>query len=456
MNDPRPTTWLGTTAAAAPNTPALDCDGVEWSYRSLDDLAARTAAAAARNLSLGPGGAVGVAITEAPLSAVAAMWAAWRLGATVMPLDPRLPGLRAGPADLATTYRLADIVTHIEPDPYPWAGTATPAADDIHSLILTSGTTSGTRAALLTHGNVAAAVAASRLRIGNGPEDRWLLCLPMFHVGGLSVLWRSAEAGGAVVVHPSFDAAAAAAALRRGEVTIASFVPTMLQRVLEADPGPYRGVKAVLVGGASVAPDLVERGLDAGLPIVTTYGMTEACSQIATVAPGEERSAVGTVGRPLAGMQVEIAQGGIITVDGPAVSPGYFGEPRRRGPLASNDIGSFDDAGRLVVHGRGDDVILTGGENVHPAEVERVVLSHPDVSDCVVYGLPDPDWGSVVAVTVVLAGPAALDTIQQYAGTRLAPFQVPRLWRIGSETPKLRSGKPDRSAARTTHLAEVT
>jgi O-succinylbenzoic acid--CoA ligase len=228
----------------------------------------------------------------------------------------------------------------------------------------------------------------------------------------------------------------------------------MLQRALDTDPGPYRGIKAVLVGGAAVPSELVERGLDAGLPVLATYGMTEAASQIATVVPGDARASLGTTGRPLSGMQVAIDPDGTITVDGAAVSPGYYGEPARRGPLRTNDLGSFDGAGRLIVHGRRDDVIITGGENVHPDEVERVLGLHPAVADTVVYGLPDPGWGTVVAATVVLSSSATTDELSDFARARLAPFQVPRRWRVDVATPKLGTGKPDRAAARRAHLQE--
>jgi O-succinylbenzoic acid--CoA ligase len=454
MDDPRPTTWLTAAVAADPNAPALICDGVEVSYRDLNDLVDRTAASLTRLVNLGPGGTLGVAVTNRPVPAIATMWASWRLGAVVMPLDPRLPELQEGAARMQDAYRLAAVVTEVEPAAVPWRGEVTPAPDDVHSLILTSGTTSGRKAALLTNRNVASAVVASQHRIGNGPEDRWLLCLPMFHVGGLSILWRSAAAGGSVIVHSSFNALAAATALRSGDVTIASFVPTMLQRVLDVDPGPYGNVKAVLVGGAAVSPALVERGLDAGLPVLATYGMTEATSQIATVVPGEERGSLGTVGRPLEGMQVDIDTDGTITVDGPAVSPGYYGEPPRSGALRTNDLGTLDAAGRLIVHGRRDDVIVTGGEKVHPTEVERVLKLHPAVSDSAVYGLPDPEWGAVVAATVVLSGSATIDELVEHCRALLVPFQVPKLWRIDAEAPQGSTGKPDRAAARLAHLEE--
>jgi O-succinylbenzoic acid--CoA ligase len=454
MSDSRPTTWLTSAADATPDAPALVLGEGTVTYAELEELSARTASSLVRMFSLTPGTRLGVAVTGRPLSAIAAMWAAWRMGAAVMPLDPRLPELSRGASPLVRRHRLSEIVSHVDPGPSPWQGEVVPGPDDLHSMIMTSGSASGRKAVLLTNRNVAAAVEASRERLHNGPDDRWLLCLPLFHVGGLSILWRSAASGGAAVVHAAFDAAAAAAALRSGEATIASFVPTMLRRMLDADPGPYENVKAVLIGGAPASRGLLERGLDAGLPVLATYGMTEAASQIATVVPGEERASLGTVGPPLAGFHVAVDDDGAVSVDGPAVSPGYDGEPGRAGPLRTSDLGHFDDHGRLVVRGRSDDVIITGGENVHPHEVEQTLRSHPAVVDCVVYGLPDADWGVAVSATVAVSRPVSDGDLMAFLAARLAPFQVPKRWRRVAAVPSLGSGKPDRPAAREAHQRE--
>ena len=318
----------------------------------------------------------------------------------------------------------------------------------------TSGSTGSLRPVVLTHRNVAAAVAGSHARVGNTHRDRWLLVLPLHHVGGLSILWRSAAAGGAVVVHPTFDARAAAEAMACGGVTVASVVPTMLSRILDAHAGPYRGVRAVLLGGAPAPPRLVERALDAGLPVLTTYGLTETCSQVATVVPGEERASIGTVGRVLDGFSVTIESGGVavssevgeIVIAGDAVSPGYGLEPPRRGPLRTGDLGRFDGAGRLIVMGRGDDVILSGGEKVAPAVVEAALRTHPHVAEAVVLGMADPEWGEVV--TAVVVPEAGLDraAVEDDLRRRLNRHEIPRRWVLIDELPLLPNGKIDRAA----------
>ncbi len=318
-----------------------------------------------------------------------------------------------------------------------------PPPTGTHTLVPTSGTSGAPKVAVITRSNVDAAVAASTKRLGNTGADRWLLALPLHHVGGLSVLWRSVAAGGAVLLHERYDAVRAAAALRNGEATIASLVPTMLDRLLAADPGPYPEAK-VLLGGAAAPGTLVRRGLDAGLLVLPTYGLTEACSQVATVVPGEERASLGTVGPPLDGLDVTITGEGRISVDGPQVSPGYLGEPPRSGPLVTGDLGRVDGAGRLVVLGRADDVIVTGGEKVWPQHVEDVLREHPGVDDVAVFGEPDEEWGQRVVATY--AGTAGRQELESWARTRLARHAVPKDWRTASAIPRTPLGKVIRSA----------
>lgn len=441
MHDPRsdldrPATWLSAVAATDPGSPALAFADRIVTYGALDGLAAR-AAAALRKRGAGAGSRIGVVIGEPTVESIATLWGAWRLGAAAMPLDPARSAIHA----------VDDVVDVLDLSEETWTGDTPASASDLHSLVLTSGSEAGPRACRITHGNVAAAVGASAQRLRNGAGDRWLLALPLFHIGGVSILWRSAAAGGCVVVQPRFDAEDAAVRLRSGDVTIASLVPTMLRRILDVDAGPYRGVRAVLLGGAAAPHSLVERGLDAGLPILTTYGMTETCSQVATVVPGRERESLGTVGEPLEGMVVTVVDGKV-AVDGPAVSPGYDGEPSRQGPLVTNDLGFFDDAGRLVVTGRADDVIITGGVNVHPAAVEAVLATHPDVVEVAVVGSPDAEWGERVTAVIVARPGLSGEDLAAHARSGLTGAQVPREWRMVPSIPLLRNGKPDRGAIR--------
>ncbi len=393
--------------------------------------------------------------------------AAWRAGTPVQVLPPALPlsplwgeyGSEAAALPLSPLWGEYGSEAAAHPLSPLWGEYGSEAAGRgvPHTLVATSGTTGAPRWVVLTRDNVAAAVAASQARLGNTAADRWLLVLPLHHVGGLSVLWRTVAAGGGVVLHERFDAARVAATLRSGEATIASLVPTMLHRILAAEPGPYPPVK-VLLGGAAAPPGLVERGLDAGLAVLATYGMTEACSQVATVAPGEERAALGTAGRPLDGVVVSVGDDGRIAVAGPTVSPGrivvagptvspgYAGEPPREGPFVTNDVGRLDAAGRLVLLGRADDVIVTGGENVWPQHVEEVLRGHPAVEDAAVYGVADPEWGE--RVTAAFTGDATVPDLAAWAADRLPPPAVPKDWRRVPAIPRTSLGKLDRDSLR--------
>ncbi len=450
-----PTTdWLRLAADAHPDALAVVTGEQRLTYAALDDLVVRTAGVLAGSFGVGPGTRLGVVcVAESRLDTVALLWATWRLGATAVVLDPASPRHLSGSARLRERLGLSEVVARVEPvATEPAVPSLVPEPGAAHTWVPTSGSSGAPRVVILTHGNVAAAVAASGARLGNTSADRWLLALPLFHVGGLSILWRSAAAAGAVILHDRFDAELVAAALRTGEITIASLVPTMLSRVLDVDRGPFGRVRAVLVGGALAAPSLIDRGLAAGLPVLATYGMTEACSQVATVAPGDEAASLVSVGHPLDGVTVAIDPAdesgiGEILVDGPNVSPGYAFEPPRVGPHRTGDLGQLRDDGRLVVIGRTDDLIVTGGENVAPATVEAALAAHPGVRHVVVHGVPDGEWGEIVVAVVVVTveGVTAAD-LADFAKTQLAPAQRPRRWRFVADLPLLPNGKFDRRA----------
>jgi O-succinylbenzoic acid--CoA ligase len=232
-----------------------------------------------------------------------------------------------------------------------------------------------------------------------------------------------------VVLEEGFDAGRCADLLRKGEVTFASVVPTQLRWILARHPGPYEGVRAVLVGGGPIDPLLVERARSAGLPVLPTYGSTEACSQVAT----NEGDDPATAGRPLEGFEVRVDDGEI-QIRGPAVFSGYVDESDRSPDEwhRTGDLGAIDDQGRLLIIGRADAVVVSGGENVPPGRVESVLLGHPAIDDVAVSGRPDPEWGNVVVADVVVSGARSFDADQvaDFARRRLAGFEIPREWRI--------------------------
>ena len=311
------------------------------------------------------------------------------------------------------------------------------------TIVFTSGTSGSPSPVRLTRANWGAAVAASTDHLGNTADDTWLCVLPLYHVGGLSILFRSAYVGGTVRLLPGFGADLTARELH--DVSIASLVPTMLARVLDSDPGPYQGLAAVLVGGGPIPDGLLERAHASGIPALPSYGMTETCAQIATLRPGSppQRRA-----HLLPGVELRIEPDGRIAVRGDQVSLGYAGEPDRpRGEwLVTGDLGEIDDDGALRVLGRADGVIVSGGENIDPVAVEQVVETHPDVPAAVVVGLASEEWGMEAACAY--SGEIDPEDLRRWARERLDGFMVPKRWLRVEQVPVTALGKPDRVAAR--------
>ena len=404
--------WVHDHAAATPAAPAVVFEGSTTTYAELHENAQQSADEL-RSAGVGAGSLMPVAAVPVP-GTVVVLTSGPRVGATIAPFGPTPP---QGELD-------ADL--------------------DAYAVVTTAGSSGDPKGVILTRGNVDAAIAASRARLGNDATDRWLLCLPLYHIAGLSIIWRSLAAGGSVLIHDRFDAARVAEALKSGQASMVSLVPTMLHRLLDADPGPYDGLRAVLVGGGPANRELVERGLESGLPVLTTYGTTETASQVATVTAGEEYEGLATTGRPLDGMMVTFDDGEIL-VDGPAVSPGYLGEPPRDGPHRTHDLGHFDDHGRLVVTGRKDDIILSGGEKVVPQHVEAVLESFPGIDRAIVVGIADDDWGQA-AVAVIEGEPIDEEALGARARAALPTHEVPKRWLRVDALPELSTGKIDRVA----------
>jgi O-succinylbenzoic acid--CoA ligase len=307
-----------------------------------------------------------------------------------------------------------------------------------HSVIYTSGTTGRPEAVSLTHRNHTASAIASAWNLGVSPDDRWLCVLPLFHVGGLAILMRSALYGTAAVLHESFDVERVKSAFETGEVTLASLVPTMLRRLADTGLGETPALRAVLLGGGPVPRDLLEWSAEHRFPALQTYGMTQTSSQIATLAAAEAVTRSGSAGRPLLGVELSISREGEILVRGPMVSPGAL-DPVD-GWLHTGDRGRLDDEGYLWVEGRLKDVIVTGGENVACAEVERVLEEHPAVVEAAVVGVPDPEWGEVVTAFVVLNGDDA-SGLTDFCRERLAGYKVPRALHTVDALPRNAAGK---------------
>ena len=327
------------------------------------------------------------------------------------------------------------------------------SAPDIAVCLETSGSSGRRKIVPLTFMNVASSVRSSRGRLDNGAEDRWLASLPFDHVGGLSIIWRTLEAGGAAVVSP-FDQSGAN--IEELQPTVASMVPTMVQRLIEGNPEALASIGAVLVGGAALALPLWERCIDEGVRLVPTYGLTEAGSQVATAAPGDVEMLAGWAGTPIRDMEVVIVgldhepvqpgQAGLIAIEGPAVFDGYLGEEFRRGRFITNDIGHLDAANNLYVEGRIDDVIISGGENVSLGWVAGILRGLDGVDDVCVVGVQDQEWGTVGCAMVV--SEKGLETFGTMVEGVLQPHERPKRWLESEVIPKLANGKHDLVAVR--------
>jgi O-succinylbenzoic acid--CoA ligase len=343
------------------------------------------------------------------------------------------------------------------------------ALSSIHSIVYTSGTTGGPKGVELTFGNHLWSAVGSALNLGLRDDDCWLACLPLCHVGGLAILFRSVIYGMPVVLHERFDAAAVNHEVDAGTVTIVSVVATMLQQMLSACPGdrPYpRRLRCVLLGGGPAGPALLDACARRGVPVMPTYGLTEAASQVTTCAPADAPGPPGSAGKPLFPTEVRIADDGgralppgacgEILVRGPTVMRGYHGRPEetaaalREGWLHTGDLGYLDGDGNLYVRDRRDGLIISGGENVYASEVEDALCTHPAVLDAGVTGAPDERWGQAVVATVVLRDGAAAseDDLLAYCRGRLAPFKVPKRVRLADAIPRTEGGKLLRRALR--------
>lgn len=469
--------WLMHRANVLPTHLAVIAEGRALTYAELEGRVSGLAGAL-RAAGIMLGDRVAVLATNS-VELVEAIHAVPRSGAILVLLNCRLTAdelawqlrdadvrLLLCSADMESAARAAAELAGVAPPrrmPLPAIAIADPSEahelDEVHSIIYTSGTTGRPKGAMLTFGNFWASAAASAFNLGSAPTDRWLACMPLFHVGGLSIVLRSAIAGTTMAIQPGFDEGRVADALHNAAITHISVVPTMLQRLLDADPRRSPGtLRIVLVGGGPVPEALLIRALARGYPVVQTYGLTETASQAATLSPADAGAHVGSAGKPLVvtRLRIDAAPGepGEILVAGPTVTAGYFRQPEATaaalagGWLHTGDIGRLDDDGFLYVLDRRDDLILSGGENVYPAEVEEAICAFPGVSEAAVVGLPDARWGQVVAAAIVTSGEIDAGPLGLFLRGRLAGYKLPRVVERVDSLPRTASGKLQRRLVR--------
>jgi O-succinylbenzoic acid--CoA ligase len=306
---------------------------------------------------------------------------------------------------------------------------------------------------MLTHANLDAAAAASNERLPLRAGDIWLDCLPLHHIGGLSILYRCLRAGATVLLHEGFDAAAVWTDLHQHPVTPHSLVPALLARLLDAagDVPPPASLRYVLVGGAALSAPLFARAQAAGWRICPTWGMSECAAQAATLPdPGDWQE--GEVGTLLPGFEMRIDADRRIHLRGPQVMAGYLNPERRRGLglndgwLVTADLGHLGADGQLTILGRADDIFVSGGVNVHPLEVESRLAGCPGVADVAVTALADPVWGD--ALVALIVGSADTDAVRDWSRQHLASAQRPRRIVRVERLPRNAMGKIERAALR--------
>lgn len=349
---------------------------------------------------------------------VDAMKRIWDAGDAVFPVDQRLP--EASRVDVLREMAPSAIIDALGIESMLPDGRPVETGDAL--IIATSGSTGTPKGVVLTHGSIAASAAASNHRLGTNTDDHWLACLPLSHIGGLSVITRALHAGCQLTVHPSFDSSRVEESARNG-VTLTSLVATALSRI---DASLFR---RILLGGSTAPQNPPDN-------VVITYGLTESGSGVVYD------------GLPLDDVEIRLSPDGEIAIKAPMLLRCYRDrtDPKDSGGwLKTEDIGEFDSHGRLVVHGRRGDLIITGGENVWPQSVEAVLALHPLITEVVVRALPDFEWGQrVVAWIATLENSViSLDEVREWVKNSLPAYCAPKSLHVVTALPRTTSGKID-------------
>ncbi len=473
--------------------------GEEWSYRELSHAVERTAAALKTDSQQNERQTrVGTLLSPSP-AFVIAFHAIRRLGWTLVGLErtqstaelqarvaqtepslllcdaetePQAAKLTTSsctvvPVSELDSFRKPQSIDHSESEFTHSLRTAksTHESESSTALILfTSGTTGEPKAVRLTERNLSASAEAAAYRLGVSPDDRWLDCLPVAHMGGIAPVVRTTQYGTTLVVQREFTARQTAEFIQKYDVRGISLVPTQLRRLLDEDTAALSTLKTVLLGGAPAPKELLTRAYEGNIPVYPTYGLTETASQVATARPSQARTFPGTVGQPLYGTAVTIVNDGEpvgpedrgeLVVSGPTVTPGYLDGEKTTESFSeygfhTGDVGYRDSDGRLFITGRLDDLIQTGGELVAPNAVVSTLESHPQVAEATVVGVRDSEWGERVCAVVVPDNPETVtgEEIRSFCRDRLAAYEVPKTVVVAPAIPRTVSGTVDRTAVR--------
>jgi O-succinylbenzoic acid--CoA ligase len=453
-------------AARYPDSLALVSAGQRLTFAHLaSEVALRAAALSARGLLSRSGGPIAL-VARPGLQTLLTIYTLWSYGVTVFPLPPRLPAVEqqawAARANARVLLEVLEFPSEPPFSPVP-ALPEPPALTAPLAIVATSGSSGAPKLIELSRGAFLASADASAKNLPLTAQDRWLLCLPLSHIGGLSILARCLLSASAVVAFEPGSSGllaripALAACLSSERISVVSLVPTLLDALLTLEPPwqPSPALRAVLLGGAATSPQLLGRARGRAVPLLTTYGLTEACSQVTTTPfsrlPEVYAGLVGS-GRALPGIELKIAADQRICVRGPTLCSRLLDAELpldEQGFLRTEDRGYLNAEGELFVLGRASDLIITGGENVDPLRVEAALLSAPGVVAAAVFGVPDARFGERVACALVLAQNCELATVRATLQQTLAPHEVPRLSARVEALPLLENGKLDRKRVRT-------
>ena len=324
---------------------------------------------------------------------------------------------------------------------------------DMAAIMNTSATTGQFKSVPLRWGQIRAHVQASKEVLGKTEQDNWLMVLPLFHVSGLSILLRSLYNGTAVTILPKYDKTQVLKLIESENINMMSLVPTILTQL---EPSIiHHNLRVILLGGEFIPMALIDACEKKSLPIYKTYGMTETFSQSVTFSVLDYPHKRDSVGKPLPGMQVRIdkpdADGvGEIHLTGPMVMTGYIDKEPIDGDLNTDDIGYVDEDGFVYILNRRKDLIISGGENIYPKELEDLVYTLPSVKECAVVPVPDPKWGQVPALFVAFHDGESMtaDEIVSFMTKSLAKYKVPKYVKILPALPRNGTGKIVRNELR--------
>lgn len=455
--------WLLKQAATQPNQIAID-DGNE--RLSFAELKKQVEVLVGKIDHLNPGSRVGILATNTLMSyklALAIMcsgrtivWLNWRLAGEELERQIKDSGLqlclvenslwRSGMTDPFKSYS-AFLITSADP------GELIPVfkSNWVASIMYTSGTTGKPKGVLQTFGNHFYSAVSSALNLGLSSADKWLCVAPIFHISGFSIIMRGLIYGMTVRLVEKFRAEELERILANETVTIMSVVPFMLKKLIQqqnkTNTHYNSAFRCMLLGGGTIDRETLEACLQRSIPVVQCYGMTETCSQIVALRSADALLKLGSVGQPLFSTQLKLSKDGEILLKTPALTPGYLNLPDKLpskmidGWYRTGDIGHLDKEGYLYIDGRADEMLISGGENIFPQEVEQIYQRYPQINEVAVVGQNDSVWGQVPVAFVVSDRRLSPTKLINYGYEHLARYKVPQHYIFVSELPKNASGK---------------